>query len=245
MSRIPFTPSAAAAFALALALTGAGRAEEAKKPWSNLTDASVVTTNGNSKTTTIAAKNTFTYNWTRQILELVAGGLGSQERGSTTAEQYMASQKYTYKFTEENYAYERFAWDSNRFSGYYNRYDGSIGLGRYLLDLPRHQWTLEAGGGYAKEQRVTQPNIDNATGRGYTKYIWKITETSAFSQDVEYLHNFDDSDAYRLNTETALTAAVSSHVSLKTAFAWNRVAIPAPGAVKDDTRFTAGLQVRY
>ena len=229
----------------ALALfAGQARAEDTK-PWKNATEASLVSTNGNSKTTTTSAKNTFGYKWSKTGLEVIAGGLGSSNAGKVTAEQYFASEKMTYNFTEKNYLYEKFGWDKNRFAGIRNRWDGSAGLGRLLFDLPKDKLIGELGGGYINEERINAARNDFASGRAYSKYTHLFSETANFTQDAEYLHNFKDSDGYRLNTETALTAALSSHLSLKTSFIWNRVGQPVPGTVRDDTKVMAGLIVNY
>lgn len=225
-------------------LSTAGYTEDAK-PWKNSTEASLVSTNGNSKTTTTSVKNTYGYKWTRTGLEIVGGGLGSSSGNQVTAEQYFANEKVTYNFTEKNYVYEKFGWDKNRFAGIRNRWDGTAGLGRNVLDLAKDKLNAELGGGYINEERINAPRNDFGAGRAYAKYIHLFSDTANFSQDAEYLHNFKDSDGYRLNTETALTAALSAHLSLKTSFVWNRVAKPAPGSLKDDTKVMVGLIVNY
>src|SRR4051812_30375702 len=135
-SRKPFT------ILLALTIMGGAcpwqaRAEDAApvKPWKDAGEFSLVSTNGNSKSTTTSAKDTFTYRWIHTALELIGGGLGSSSAGQVTAEQYTASEKTTYNFTESNYVYEKGQWDKNRFAGFRNLWQGSVGLGRTLLNL--------------------------------------------------------------------------------------------------------------
>ena len=45
-----------------------------KNPWKDSGEVSVVSTNGNSKSTSTSAKNTFNYDWIKEALELIAGG---------------------------------------------------------------------------------------------------------------------------------------------------------------------------
>lgn len=222
--------------------------EDAKpdaKPWKNSTEASVASTNGNSKTTTTSLKNTFGYKWTRTGLEIIGGGFGSSSRDTVTAEQYFANEKITYNITERNYVYEKLGWDKNRFAGIRNRWDGSGGVGRLLLDFPNDQLNTELGGGYINEERIGAPRNDFASGRAYLKYVHKFTGVSSFSQDAEYLHSFKDHNDYRVNTESALIAALSAHFSLKTSFVWNHVNNPVTGTIRDDTKVLAGLIVNY
>jgi hypothetical protein len=60
-----------------LGLVNVGIVQAADKPWKNVTEGSMVSTNGNSKAYTASGKNTFDYNWSRTGLELIGGGLGS------------------------------------------------------------------------------------------------------------------------------------------------------------------------
>src|SRR5689334_22725367 len=62
--------------------------EPPKKPWKNETEVSVVSANGNTKTTTSSAKDTFNLNYKKSLLEIIGGGLGSRSKGEVTAERY-------------------------------------------------------------------------------------------------------------------------------------------------------------
>ena len=132
----------------------------AVKPWKDVGEFSVVSANGNSKATTTAAKNTFSYQWSRSLLELLAGGLGSSNGSAVTAEQYNTSEKVTWTLEGRNYLFERGAWDKNRFAGIANRYDVSTGLGRVLLNFPKEVVMTELGGGYINEERTEAPRND-------------------------------------------------------------------------------------
>ncbi|HVO32426.1 MAG TPA: DUF481 domain-containing protein [Elusimicrobiota bacterium] len=237
---------AAALLFAAPALYADDAAAPPAKPWTDKAEASLVSTNGNSKGTTTSLKNLYTYKWSDVTgLELGAAGLGSKSGDTVTAENYDANEKVTWKLVGKNYVFERFAWDKDRFAAIRNRYDSSVGLGRLLIDAPKDQLNGELGGGYINEQHTDETHNDYGSGRAYAKYVHAITATSSFSQDGEYIHNFNDPQAYRLNTETALTAAISAHLSLKTSFDWKRNAKPPAGAVRDDTITSMALVVNY
>jgi putative salt-induced outer membrane protein len=237
------TPSLIAAL-----LIGAGtlHSEEPTKKWKNATEASVVSANGNSRTQSTSVKNTFGYEWSKETtFELIGQALGASSESDVTAENYLVSEKVTLKLVEKTYIYEKFAWDKDRFAGIANRYDASVGLGRILLDLAKDKLKMELGGGYVNEERTEASRNDFASGRAYGQYEHLFSETAKFTQDGEYLHNFDNSKAYRLKTETALIASITTHVSLKTSFQWKRNAVPPPNTVKDDTLTAAALIINY
>jgi putative salt-induced outer membrane protein YdiY len=213
------------------------RADEAGavKKWNDQAEVSVVSTNGNSKTTTTSGKNSFEYGWTRLKLGLSAEGLGAKSRNEVTAERYAAGQKLSYKVSPKNYVFEKLLWEKNRFAGIANRWDLSLGAGRELFAFAKDALVAELGFGYINEERIASKREDFASGRLYSKYTHLLSDTANFSQDAEYLANFEETDGYRLNTETALTAAISSYFSVKFSYVWNRVNKPAPGFTKNDT----------
>jgi putative salt-induced outer membrane protein len=217
----------------------------AEKPWKNVTEASLVSTNGNTKTSTTSGKNTFNYNWSKSGLELIGGGLGSKSRGVNTAEKYFASEKVSYKLSDRNYSFEKFGWEKDRFAGIKNRYDSGLGLGRELIKTEINNLIFEIGGGFISEERFNQKKNAFASGRAYSKFIHKISETANFSQDAEYLSNFEDPDDFRVNTESAITAALSVHFSLKVSYTWKHVGVPPIGFVRNDTTTAVALIASY
>src|SRR5688572_22538909 len=115
----------AAAFSMLMSSARGYAEEPPKKNWESKTELSVVSTNGNSKATTSSAKEAFTYKWTRTKLDLEAGGLGSKSEGRVTAEEYFASEKFSFSLSERNYLFEKVRWDKNRFAGIEERFDGT------------------------------------------------------------------------------------------------------------------------
>ncbi|HNT97651.1 MAG TPA: DUF481 domain-containing protein [Elusimicrobiales bacterium] len=233
----------AAILFLAAAIPAAA-ADEAK-PWKDTAELSYVKTTGNSKNSTLSAKNLFNYDWTRAALELAAGGLGTNSEGSTTAEQFNAHEKVSLKFSGKNYAFERLGWEKNRFANIQDRWDLGLGLGRNLIDKENDKLSLEAGGGYIWEDRITAKNEDFGTYRGYMKYQRKLSPTAHATQDLEWLGNLKDSSGYRVNAETALVASINSHMSMKASYVWKLVNKPGAGFRRKDTITGVSLIINY
>ncbi len=221
------------------------QAEEAAKSWKNETELSIVSANGNTNSTSAAGKDTFTNKWSKTALEVIGGGYGAKSNEQTIAEKFFASEKVSYSISERNYVFEKGAWDKDRFAGIRNRYDGSVGFGRELIKLPKDLLIGELGTGYIVEERVNQKKNDFHSGRVYGKYTRTISETSKFTQDSEYLQNFENPDGFRVRTETALIAALSAHFSLKTAYVWQHVGVPPIGFRRNDTTTTVSIIAVY
>src|SRR5256885_648163 len=93
-------------FFLSVALASAAAAQTPLPPdkkWKEEAEVSYVSANGNTKSTTASAKNTFTTAYKRTTLELIGSAFGSSSAGQSTAEKYAASEKGTYKITDRNY----------------------------------------------------------------------------------------------------------------------------------------------
>lgn len=216
-----------------------------KKPWKNVAEFSLVSTNGNSDSSSISGKDTFNYDWTKFGFELIGGGLGSKSDGVQTAERYYASEKGIYKLATPNYLYEKYAWDKDRFAGIRNRHDFTVGLGRELVKTPLDLLIGEFGLGRVVEEHVDAKTNSFITARLYSKYTRKLSETGTFTQDAEYLHNFEDSANFRVNAETALMSSLSKHLSLKLSYLWKYVGVPPDGFGHNDTTTTVALVATY
>jgi putative salt-induced outer membrane protein YdiY len=142
-------------------------------------------------------------------------------------------------------AFEVFSWDKNRFAGIQDRYNGSAGYGRELISFSSDTVNGEIGEGYINEDRIDAPRNDFASTRAYAKYVHTLSATARFTQEVEFLNDDHNSKDYRLNTETAIIASLSSHLALKASYKWNRVGEPPTGIGKDDTTTLVVLVVNY
>ncbi|MFI5348357.1 MAG: YdiY family protein [Elusimicrobiota bacterium] len=205
------------------------------KKWKDSAEASFVNTNGNSKTSTTAGKDFFSYEFNpRTKLEIEGGGLGARSQNQITAEQYYAGEKTQRRFDDANYVFEKYRWDKNRFAGVVSRQEISVGLGRQLWKTPTNLLTFEAAPGYMNEVRVGAGRVSVATSRAYSRYAHDFTATSKFSQDIEYIQNLADKRDSRINTSTDLTTTLNSHFAVKTSFVWKRSTLPPPNVSRDD-----------
>ena len=241
--------SAVVSLALGLIVAVSAFADETPpgpaKPWKNESEFSFVSANGNTKSTTTSGKDTLTYTISKTSLQLTGGGLGARSAGSVVAEQYNAAEKVSYNVTERDYLFERFGWDKDRFAGIRNRYDSSVGIGRTLLKRDNDTLLSEIGGGYISEKRIHANDNDFATGRGYLKYTHTISPTANFSQDAEYVQSLKEGKDSRIKTETAIIAALSTHLSLKASYVWKYVGAPPPGVGRSDTLTSIALIAVY
>lgn len=226
---------------------GAGEPPESEKAWSDQAEFSFVNTTGNTRTTTLAGKNTLTYKFTPATTGTwKIGGLHSKEKGHTTAANYATELRFDRAYTERVYAYLLAGWNKDRFAGIDGRIYGGGGAGYRVLSGPRHFLVGEAGPNYTAEEYVDGSDSDFLTGRVFAKYEYAITKKNRFLQSLEYLHDFSDSAHFKLISETAIVAALTDVFSMKAGYAVRYDHKPVPAGIKrTDTVASVALVANF
>ncbi len=242
------------AFALAawiLLATAPGIAAEAPpkndKAWSDQAEFSFVNTTGNTKTTSMAGKNLLAYKFTPKLVgSWKLGGLYSRDKGRTTAENFATELRFDHLYTERIYTYALAGWNKDRFGGIDQRLYGGVGAGYKILVGPRHFLLGEAGLNYTMEEYTDGTDSGFITGRAFAKYEYAITKKNRFTQSLEYLYDFSDSDHYKVNSETAVVAALTDTFSLKAGYTVRFDHKPVPAGLKrTDTLMSVALVANF
>jgi putative salt-induced outer membrane protein len=150
--------------------------------------------------------------------------------GGTDQQRILAGYQIDYKFSETLYAWGRFEYEKNREAGIERRFAESAGLGWRAVNSGRVTWDLEAGPALRQTRFVTTDENSLAV-RGASRFLWNISDTSAFSNDTAI---FWDSAGSIANT-TALTSKLFGSLSarLSVNLAWEQE--PPLGLEKLDT----------
>jgi putative salt-induced outer membrane protein len=99
---------------------------------------------------------------------------------------------------------------------------------------------------YVNEKYINDTDKEYLGGRAFAEYEYAFTDKNKFSQSVEYLHDFDDSNNYNVNSETALISALSDYLSLKTSYVVKYDNQPVPSTLKEtDTILSVTLVVNF
>jgi putative salt-induced outer membrane protein len=230
---------------LLIGLAATGWADE--KKWSDVAEFSFIETSGNSKISTVALKNELSYQFSEALKGLwKVGALYGKTDGETSAEQYSTELRGDYAVTEKFYSYALGGWLSDEFAGFDARYYVGPGIGYKLLTGPQHFLSAETGINYVKEEYVDGSEEEFAEGRAFAKYEFALTEKNKFSQSLEYNHDFEDSDNYKLVSETALISSISENLSLKVNYTVQYINQPVPSDLeKTNTILAIALMINY
>jgi putative salt-induced outer membrane protein len=165
-------------------------AEEPKGPWSARISLGYLASSGNSDSSSSTAEFEVGYDISRWHHLLGGKGFGSSEDNQTTAENYKLGWKSSYDFSEFNYAFGSLDWNKNRFSGYPEQSFALVGYGRRILNSEAFVLNLEAGIGYAKQEKIVD-DLTGATedenggvGRLAGDFVWNFSDTGAFEQTL-------------------------------------------------------------
>lgn len=155
--------------------------------------------------------------------------------GGTDQERIQAGYQLDYKFSERLYAWGRFEYERNREAGIKRRFAESAGIGWRAVDGGAVTWDLEAGPALRQTKFVTY-NENEFAGRGASRFAWKLSESSVFTNDTAIFFSGSSS----INNTAAITANLFGALSARASFnlAWEEE--PPLGLEKLDTttRFT-------
>jgi putative salt-induced outer membrane protein len=230
---------------LAVASASSFAAEE--KALSDEGEVSYVQTDGNTTVTTLSAKNQMKYKFNDRLLgSWKIGAVNAETSHVKTAESYNTDLKLDYQNTRRLYSFVNAGWEQNKFAGVDGHVYEGAGVGYKFLVGPANFLIGELGVMYVTDKYTDTTKDDHAGGRAYAKYEYAFTEKNKFSQSLEYLNNFDDSESYYVNSETAVISALNGIFSLKAAYLVNYTNEPVPATLKKkDTTTTVALVVNY
>lgn len=218
-----------------------------EKALSDEGELSYVKTSGNTKIATLAVKNSVKYHFSGRLLGTwKVGALQGETEGVKTADSYFTDIKMDYKNTERLYSFANAGWLHDRFAGIDKRAYGGLGEGYKFLDGPSNFMVGEFSLLSVSDRYTDDTRESYLGGRAFGKYTYAFTEKNKFSQSLEYLHDFSDSEKYTVNSETAIVSALSGIFSLKTSYVVKYTNQPVPETLeKTDSILTVALVVNY
>lgn len=227
--------------AAAIVLSGIavpGLADDAPKPWKGEAGLGVVSTSGNTQTTTVKAYAGLLHekeNW-RHTGKFDA--LNSSDAVRTTAERYMLSGKSDYKFGEFNYMFGMIGYESDRFAGFDYRLSEVVGYGRRVINQNTLTLDLEAGPGARQTKFKTGGSDHELIGRVAGNLLWKLSPTASFSEN---LTSEFGSKSTITRSVTALTAQLMGNLAMKLSYTVRHISDVPAEAKKMDTETAVTL----
>ncbi|HXO86167.1 MAG TPA: DUF481 domain-containing protein [Gemmatimonadales bacterium] len=163
--------------------------------------------------------------------------------GARTTESYDADLRVERALSPRLGIYAFVAYQRDPFAGLASRWSGGPGVAAGLVQAPRDTLDLEVALTQQSE-RTTAP-LERSFGATRTAALFKhvFTSKASFTQSLEWIANLKTSDDYRLNSESALVAPLSSKIGLRLSYLVRFDNLPEPTFKKTDKILTTGIQV--
>ncbi len=217
-----------------------------EQPWRTAIELGAISTSGNTETLSVQSKVDVTHEWERWQNQYVASVLFKKdqitladgtETSEKTAEKYFLSAQSAYKLEEENSKlFVMASYTHDEFGAFEKYTTASAGYGNRWLDKPDMHLDVEIGPGYFRGERVTEINtIEIESGfmvRGALKFLWMISESATFAQDISVESGSDNT---RTISETSLTTSISDTLQMKVGYSIFHNSEVAPDKEKMDT----------
>ncbi len=197
--------------------------EDAASPWTGSLGLAYLATSGNSDTTTFGLDFKMERAPTPWGLEVIAAFNRADEDSVKTAERYLVGVRAKRSLSERFDLFAGVSGERDVFAGIDPRYVVEAGVLYRALRGPTHLLSFDLGATWTDETQVqTLPDgAEVETGVDYLgavaglAYEWKISDAASFVQRLIFYPNFDDSDDWRLSSNTGLSAAVNSWLAVK------------------------------
>lgn len=247
MTRAPL-----AGLTLSLVLSSGALAQDQKKTVSFTGDIGFVNTAGNTHLTTINVGDKFTVQAGKLLLTQTLAVVYGKSEGVQNANSQLTRIRADYPLVSWLSVYGLAGYERNRFAGIDHRFDEGAGLAAALLHSEKNELDLEAGVGLVQQRLQPDPDVDVTvkdnfkSGRAAGRFKHLFTKTAWFQQTLEFLPNLEKSTDYRVNSETAIVAALSTHLGLKASYLlkYNHLP-PSPDLARTDRYLTTSLQITY
>jgi len=220
-------------------------AQTPPKPRELNVDLGYVSTTGNTEVSTFNLGGKLVLRSGRWEHKQQFGSVYASQNGDQTSNLLFANWRSDWSFHPRLALFGYTGFDRNTFAGISRRFEEALGLSAKLVSLPRDSWTLEAGLAANQQRAVDETTISFASVRSATAYRHDFTKAAYFLQSVEFLPNLKTSDDYRINTESALVAPLSTHVAIKLGYVVRFDNLPEPGRSRNDRILTSGLQFNW
>jgi putative salt-induced outer membrane protein YdiY len=217
----------------------------APKNYEGTAEVSSIVTNGNTMNQTTGLAMDLTYKPDPWLVNLKSKYLTTISQEIQTQESFEVAGRGGRKLSELFDIFVEHTYLKNRFAGLENRYVSSAGAGYFVLKNDMHTLKTELLLGFTDEERTDLTRPQFTSGGVSVLYKWKIAATSEFMHETKYQPNFTTAEDWRLVSETAVSAAISSMLSSKISWKYEHVNLPPAGKVKGDTTTTVSLLTKF
>ena len=204
-----------------------------------------VGTTGNSSTQTIGLGGEFVYRPSPWESKLKVSYVRNEAEDQLKAQAFVLTLRAQRPIQPRLSGYGQYGYQRDRFAGILDRNVVEAGLAYALLQQVPHKLIVDAGLGYANEQRLLGNHLSTATFGGGGLYTLKISDTSELTEDGHFVFALSDGSDWRYTNAVALTAKVSTIFSLKLSNTIRYLNLPVVGFKTTDAVTAVALVAKF
>ena len=238
-------------FLATLAPSMAGAQDNAPPPSEFNADLGFVSVSGNTSVTTLSLGEKWIRRLARWEFRQDLAAIYGETDGAETSNLWRASVRGDYGLGGILAVYARTAFERNKFAGVKSRFAEGLGLVAKLAATDINQLNVEGGFELTQQDNLDGTNESFSSLRAASTWKHMFSANSYFFQGVEVLPNLEDSDDYRINSETTVVAPLSSRVAMKASYQLRFDNLPSLNAAgtaplrKSDRILSTGIQVTF
>ncbi len=239
----------ALARALALACASWSSVAGAQKPavkrinWQ--ADLGYVSATGNTDVTTMSVGDKIVHTLNAWTFTQTGAYIYGRTKGKESANQLRLSVRADASFNGVVGAFAGVAYERNVYAGFASRYDQLLGIQWRAIRGTRDSLTVDGGGVLTLQENTLGEQARLPAARTAVNYKHAFTNKATVQHLSEVIPDVKSGGHFRLNSETAMVAPLSEHMSLKVRWATRFNSAPTTGFGTTDRVFTAGVQVAY
>jgi putative salt-induced outer membrane protein len=203
-----------------------------------------VGTSGNSSTQTIGVGAELIYRPSLWESRLKVTYVRNESDDQLKAQSLAAAFRTQHVISSALSVFGQYGYLRDRFAGILDRHAAEGGLAYAFVG---HSQTLivDAGLGYANEERVTSADLSTGTFATDALYTLKMSSTSVFTEDARFVQSLSQSGDWRYGNVAALTAKLTEVLSLKVSNTVRYLHFPVTGFKHTDSITTIALVAKF
>jgi putative salt-induced outer membrane protein len=206
---------------------------------------SFVGTSGNASTTALGIGAEYIVREAPWTLTSRTAFVRNETEGLLQAKALVARFRAARAITERLSAFGQYGYVRDLFAGVEHRNMIDAGVQYALVRTELHELDVDAGFGYANEQRSTGDDLSAAQALAGAMYKLRISETADISDEARFSASLDAGEDWRFANNAALTAKLTTAFSLKLSNVVRYVNDPATGFEKTDSLTSVALVVKF
>lgn len=208
-------------------------------------EASFVGTSGNASTNALGLAGEYIVREAPWIFTTKAAYVRNESEDVLNAQSFLTTFRAARTLTDRLSVFGQYAYLRDIFAGVEHRNVIDAGIVYALIRPNPHQLDVEAGIGYANEQRVLGDDLSAAQGFAGALYKLRLSETAEISDEFRFAASFADAGDWRVANTAAVTAKLTTVFSLKLSNVVRYVHEPVEGFETTDTLTSIALVAKF